>query len=187
MSTRNVKYDSSAKPSKKEPSTPLLRKVWYAVTAILFFVLVLVALISGSYILFFLNQNPTCANPNNKSQKVKNSAIASVTVAVVCLILVIGFAALQVRNQRRGKRKEKEEAEKERQQEEEDEEEEEEEEERRKKKKKKIRSESELEEGHVTLESEPISLHGSPVIEEIDPKKMQQILQDLPIPHSQLP
>jgi len=180
MSEKSVKYDPSKKPTKKQPSTPLLRKVWYAVTAILFFILVLVALISASYILFFLNQNPGCSTTANSSTKVRNSAIATVTVAVICLVLVIGFAALQVRNQRKGKRKEKEEA---AANEEDDEDEEEEEEVKPKKKgKKKIKKEEEEERENILLTSSsvPPTIQPNTVL---DPKEMQQILQELTVPH----
>lgn len=81
-----------------QPTTdrPLLRKIWYIVTAITFFVLILVSLIAASYLIFFQN-NQTCGAKNNVAI---NSAIATIVVASLALVLVVGFVALQIRDRR---------------------------------------------------------------------------------------
>lgn len=193
---KQVTLDPSTHPTKKEPSTPLLRKVWYALTAIIVFVLVIVALILASSALIFLKQNPTCST-SNESPVLKNSAIAAIILSSICLILVIGFAALQVRNQRRDKRKEKEKATG--TQDDDDDENEEEEEKKPKKKYKQKRSgmiyneeeESEQSDQHQPIETTNLTAQdliildkGATPTQEVDlnPQEMQRLLKDLHVP-----
>lgn len=199
---RNVRFDpSSDPPPSKGVDRPILRKAWYIVTAILFFVLVLVALISGSYIISFLNQNPTCALNPNTSVKVRNSAILLLSLSVACLVLVIGFAVLQVRKKHKPQRQAR--KEKRRQQKDEERRRREEEQERdddetetdedegdepepeiSKSSRSKPRSRSQNEPEQLPMAEPSPPLLAPPPNQDMDPKQVQQILQELTVPSS---
>ena len=101
---KKVRFNPSAKEKEPEANRSLLRILWYAISALAFFILVIMALISGSYALVFLNQNPTCGANSGTRGKVVSTSIGVISTASVCLILVIGFAALQIRHRRRARR-----------------------------------------------------------------------------------
>ena len=86
------------KKNPKEAKHKFLKKIWYIVTAILFFILVIVAIVAASCTLTFFKNNLNCQVYNY--QLTKNANIAAIIIASFCLISVVGFAILQVRRRR---------------------------------------------------------------------------------------
>lgn len=167
-----VKIDEAAAEGESEKSgknRPLLRKVWYGVAAFLIFGLILTALVTAAYLLTL--QSCTSAN----TRLAKNSAVATIIFATLALIADIGFIVLQIRRKHKGKKEEKQSSKKKK---------------GSKKSKEKSEKENEIEadeveegessEIQVTKTDSAFNESGKKDSDvNLDPKALQQLLQDM--------